>query len=101
MLLVYCLLKLLNTVEVVSNLNLYYFFREISIIGLFLTAIGLGAIEPCTAALGGDQFNLPEQETQLTGFFSFYYNTINAGMLVSIIVFPILRYESNKTIHFG
>ncbi|XP_074032367.1 peptide transporter family 1 isoform X2 [Leptinotarsa decemlineata] len=65
--------------------------REISILGLLLIAVGTGGIKPCVAAFGGDQFILPQQETQLALFFSLYYFSINAGSLISTSVTPVLR----------
>ena len=42
-----------------------YLHSEFSLIGLALIALGTGGIKPCVSAFGGDQFKLPEQETQL------------------------------------
>lgn len=63
----------------------------ISLTGLFLIALGTGGIKPCVSAFGGDQFVLPQQERQLTQFFSIFYFSINAGSLISTYVTPILR----------
>ncbi len=46
-------------------LNFSLKFREFSMVGLLLIAIGTGGIKPCVAAFGGDQFQLPEQERPL------------------------------------
>lgn len=59
--------------------------------GLLLIAIGTGGIKPCVSSLGGDQFILPEQQQQLQRFFSYFYATINAGALLSMVITPILR----------
>ena len=66
-------------------------FREFSLIGLLLIAIGTGGIKPCVVAFGGDQFKLPEQERQLQSFFSVFYFFINAGSLIGTFMTPILR----------
>ncbi|XP_071552704.1 solute carrier family 15 member 1 isoform X2 [Panulirus ornatus] len=63
----------------------------ISLIGLFLIALGTGGIKPCVSAFGGDQFVLPQQERQLTQFFSIFYFSINAGSLISTFLTPVLR----------
>ncbi|XP_012287395.1 peptide transporter family 1 [Orussus abietinus] len=65
--------------------------REFSILGLILIALGTGGIKPCVAAFGGDQFVLPQQEQQLTMFFSLFYFAINSGSLLSTFVTPIFR----------
>ncbi|XP_018571394.1 peptide transporter family 1 isoform X2 [Anoplophora glabripennis] len=62
-----------------------------SIFGLVLIAFGTGGIKPCVSAFGGDQFVLPQQELQLSRFFSLFYFAINAGSLISTFLTPILR----------
>ncbi|XP_076046258.1 solute carrier family 15 member 1-like isoform X2 [Oratosquilla oratoria] len=63
----------------------------VSLIGLLLIAVGTGGIKPCVSAFGGDQFVLPQQERQLTQFFSIFYFSINAGSLLSTFLTPVLR----------
>ncbi|XP_043674367.1 peptide transporter family 1-like isoform X1 [Vespula pensylvanica] len=65
--------------------------REFALVGLFLIAIGSGGIKPCVSAFGGDQFVLPQQEQQLSTFFSVFYFSINSGSLISSFLTPILR----------
>lgn len=72
---------------------IFFYYREFSLIGLLLIAIGTGGIKPCVAAFGGDQFKLPEQERQLQTFFSIFYFSINAGSLISTFITPIFRYK--------
>ncbi|XP_031639160.1 peptide transporter family 1-like [Contarinia nasturtii] len=60
-------------------------------IGLILIAFGSGGIKPCVSAFGGDQFKLPEQNTQMTSFFSMYYSMIFVGALISTPITPVLR----------
>ncbi|KAF7661999.1 hypothetical protein LDENG_00249690 [Lucifuga dentata] len=62
----------------------------LSMVGLFLIALGTGGIKPCVAAFGGDQFN-EHQESQRRTFFSVFYLCINGGSLLSTIITPILR----------
>ncbi|XP_067640955.1 peptide transporter family 1-like isoform X2 [Eurosta solidaginis] len=62
-----------------------------TMIGLTLTAIGAGGVQPCLSAFGGDQFEMPAQENKITSYFSLYYFSINAAALCSYIVTPILR----------
>lgn len=72
--------------------------REISLLGLFVIAVGTGGIKPCVSAFGGDQFVRPQQDLQLEQFFSVFYFSINAGSLLSTFLTPYLR----STVHcFG
>ncbi|XP_047198629.1 solute carrier family 15 member 1 [Hippoglossus stenolepis] len=66
------------------------FHVVLSMLGLFLIALGTGGIKPCVAAFGGDQFN-DNQEKQRRTFFSVFYLCINGGSLLSTIITPILR----------
>uniref|UniRef100_A0A3Q3LX88 Solute carrier family 15 member 1a n=1 Tax=Mastacembelus armatus TaxID=205130 RepID=A0A3Q3LX88_9TELE len=66
------------------------FHVVLSMVGLFLIALGTGGIKPCVAAFGGDQFN-DKQESQRRTFFSVFYLCINGGSLLSTIITPILR----------
>ena len=43
------------------------------------------------SALGGDQFQLPDQERQLQTYFSIVYFTVNLGWFVSFMIGPNLR----------
>jgi MFS family permease len=70
-------------------------FRFLTILGLFLIALGSGGIKPCVAAFGGEQFKMPEQAAQLAVFFSLFYFSVNAGSLISTTVTPILREDVN------
>jgi len=64
---------------------------ELSLLGLFIIAVGTGGIKPCVAAFAGDQFKLPEQEREVQRFFSIFYMSINIGSLLSMIIGPELR----------
>ncbi|XP_068602845.1 solute carrier family 15 member 1 [Brachionichthys hirsutus] len=66
------------------------FHVALSMVGLFLIALGTGGIKPCVAAFGGDQFN-DNQESQRRTFFSVFYLCINGGSLLSTIITPVLR----------
>ncbi|KAM8748670.1 solute carrier family 15 member 1 [Acanthopagrus schlegelii] len=66
------------------------FHVAMSMVGLFLIALGTGGIKPCVAAFGGDQFS-EHQDKQRRTFFSVFYLCINGGSLLSTIITPILR----------
>uniref|UniRef100_A0A3P8P4R0 Solute carrier family 15 member 1a n=1 Tax=Astatotilapia calliptera TaxID=8154 RepID=A0A3P8P4R0_ASTCA len=66
------------------------FHVALSMVGLFLIALGTGGIKPCVAAFGGDQFS-EHQDKQRRTFFSVFYLCINGGSLLSTIITPILR----------
>ncbi|XP_064091461.1 solute carrier family 15 member 2-like isoform X2 [Macrobrachium nipponense] len=63
----------------------------VAMTGLFLIALGTGGIKPCVSAFGGDQFVLPQQEKELTRFFSIFYFSINTGSFLSTYTTPLLR----------
>jgi len=65
--------------------------RFIAIVGLICIALGTGGIKPCVCTFGGDQFYLPEQQDQLTQFFSRYIKAIYIGSLISTFLAPELR----------
>ncbi|XP_054470857.1 solute carrier family 15 member 1 [Anoplopoma fimbria] len=69
------------------------FHIALSMVGLFLIALGTGGIKPCVAAFGGDQFG-DHQEKQRRTFFSVFYLCINGGSLLSTIITPILRAQN-------
>ncbi|KAJ8668736.1 hypothetical protein QAD02_010399, partial [Eretmocerus hayati] len=75
----------------------YFHFPVIaaSFVGLLLIAIGTGGIKPCVSAFGGDQFKLPEQEAELSAFFSLFYMAINVGSLISTTITPLLRQDAH------
>ncbi|KAL1268291.1 hypothetical protein QQF64_033654 [Cirrhinus molitorella] len=66
------------------------FHKVLSMVGLFLIALGTGGIKPCVAAFGGDQFQ-EHQSSQLNTFFSVFYLCINAGSLLSTLITPVFR----------
>lgn len=58
---------------------------------LILIAIGNGSIRACITSLGGQQFQMPEQSKQLDQYFSHYYLIYSAGVLLSKIIPPAIR----------
>lgn len=60
-------------------------------IGMALIAIGNGGIKPCMQALGGDQFQLPEQASKMSKYFSIFYFASTAGFLLTTSITPNLR----------
>lgn len=65
--------------------------KELSLLGLFMIAVGTGGIKPCVSSFGGDQFVIPQQERELQRFFSVFYFSINAGSVISSFLTPMLR----------
>ncbi|XP_050301634.1 peptide transporter family 2-like [Anthonomus grandis grandis] len=66
---------------------------ELTITSLMIIAIGGGLIKPCIPSFGGDQFILPDQQSQLTLFFYLFYFAVNAGSLLAMFITPLLRSE--------
>lgn len=65
----------------------------VSFVGILLIAIGTGGIKPCVVALGADQFQVPEQRSQMATYFAMFYASINFGSLISTVATPLLRKE--------
>jgi solute carrier family 15 oligopeptide transporter 1 len=66
---------------------------ELTMVALFLIALGSGGIKPCVAAFGGEQFTLPQQAKLVAYFFSAFYFSINSGSLISMLITPIFRQD--------
>ena len=69
-------------------------------IGLFLIAFGTGGIKPCVSTNVGDQFTSQNQHL-IERAFSWFYLSINAGALVSILLCPWLLDSSGPRWAFG
>lgn len=53
--------------------------------------MGSGCLKSNLNALGGNQFKLPEQATQLSFYFSLQYFALKCGSTIARASFPILR----------
>ena len=62
--------------------------RVLALVGLAIIAIGSGGIVASDVALGGDQFHLPQQQAQMTTFFSNIYIFTNLGVLLACGSYP-------------
>ncbi|XP_060881266.1 peptide transporter family 2-like isoform X2 [Metopolophium dirhodum] len=65
--------------------------RFITIVGLICIALGTGGIKPCCYTFGGEQFQLPEQQDQLSQFFRRFLTGVYIGSLISTFLTPELR----------
>ncbi len=65
--------------------------RAVSYIGLLLIAFGTGGIKPCVVSFGAEQFQLPQQQQEMSTFFGVFYACINVGSMISTIVTPLFR----------
>lgn len=94
---VYCIGMALMALSAVPQLNAGLdvpgtINEVLALVALLVVAIGTGGIKPCVSALGGDQFKDTEKgKEQLSGFFSLFYASINAGSLLSTFISPLLR----------
>lgn len=69
-------------------------------IGLFLIAVGTGGIKPCVSTNVGDQFNSGNQHL-IERAFSWFYLSVNAGALISILLCPWLLDSNGPRWAFG
>jgi proton-dependent oligopeptide transporter, POT family len=69
-------------------------------IGLFLIALGTGGIKPCVSTNVGDQFTAKNQHL-IERAFSWFYLSINAGSLISILLCPWLLENQGVRWAFG
>ncbi|NKF21067.1 POT-type proton-dependent oligopeptide transporter [Solimonas marina] len=69
-------------------------------IGLGMTAFGTGGIKPCVSTNVGDQFTASNQH-MIERAFSWFYLSINAGSLISIIACPWLLPNYGPKFAFG
>lgn len=68
-------------------------FRQLSLVGLFAIFMASGGIKSNQNVFGGNQFRMPEQESQLNSYFSIQYFVIKCGLLVGQIGIPIMRHD--------
>lgn len=68
--------------------------RLLLISSILLIAIGNGTLRTCVTALGGEQFELPEQSDGLNQYFSHYYFVYTLGILLSKIIPPEIRAQT-------
>uniref|UniRef100_A0A8C5U3V3 Solute carrier family 15 member 2 n=1 Tax=Malurus cyaneus samueli TaxID=2593467 RepID=A0A8C5U3V3_9PASS len=87
---VYVVGHLIKSVGAIPSLGNQAVHVVLSMLGLFLIALGTGGIKPCVSAFGGDQFE-EEHTSERSKFFSIFYLSINAGSLISTFVTPVLR----------
>ncbi|MFZ4543956.1 MAG: MFS transporter [Saprospiraceae bacterium] len=67
---------------------------------LMLIAMGAGGIKPCVSANVGDQFDESNQHL-MSKAFSYFYASINAGSLLSILLIPYLKAHYGARVAFG
>lgn len=56
-----------------------------------IIGIGNGCMKPCLVALSGDQFQLPEQQPEMSRFFSAFYFSLKCSSVLMSAVAPALR----------
>jgi proton-dependent oligopeptide transporter, POT family len=92
----------LSLVYATGNILLAAFFDNESIFtsALMLIALGAGGIKPCVSANVGDQFDESNQHL-MSKAFSYFYASINAGSLLSILLIPYLKNHYGPQVAFG
>jgi POT family proton-dependent oligopeptide transporter len=68
--------------------------------GLMVIALAAGCIKSCVSANVGDQFD-HSNEHLMSGIYSWFYFSINAGSTVSIWLIPILYKNYGASVAFG
>lgn len=86
---VYIFAVLLLLLSTIVPLNLPQI--PLSLTSLALITITAGTLKPCIPLIGGDQFVLPEQEDQLSSYFSSFNLVIVLSALAGKTVAPFLR----------
>lgn len=71
-----------------------FIFRPLIITSLVLISIGNGSIRACITSLGGSQFEMPSQSKNLNQYFSHYYFIYTLGIMLSKIIPPEIRAQS-------
>lgn len=72
----------------------FLYFRSLTITSLILISIGNGSIRACVTSLGGSQFQLPSQSKGLDQYFSHYYFIYTLGIMLSKIIPPEIRAQT-------
>ncbi|XP_068618691.1 peptide transporter family 1-like [Battus philenor] len=65
--------------------------RLCTLLSLLMITLGTGGIKPCVTAFGGEQFVLPQQEKQLSLYFSILYFNLCIGSFIAKTLSPIFR----------
>ena len=76
-----------------KNVSNFSLSRNLAMASLLFVALGAGGIRACDVVIGGDQFVLPQQQTQMDTFFSNYYACVNIAVFVATFVSPLLRQQ--------
>ncbi|XP_016655946.1 peptide transporter family 1 isoform X2 [Acyrthosiphon pisum] len=72
--------------------------KILTLLGLFFISVGMGGINSCIFAFGGEQFQLHHQEKQLQHYTTNYTLAVFVGSLISTFLMP----EFRQSIHcFG
>ncbi|XP_035702259.1 peptide transporter family 1 isoform X2 [Folsomia candida] len=87
--LIFALGNVILTLSSIPPLNLPAI--PLTMIGLFLMALGTSGMKPCVAPFGGEQFKLPAQAKYLQQFFSVFFFAVTVGNMISTIITPVFR----------
>ena len=75
--------------------------RLMSLVALYIIALGTGGIKPCISAFGAEQFgDGPEEEARKQSFFHFFYGVINVGALFATLVIVPLQERTSWTVGY-
>ncbi|XVF63341.1 hypothetical protein PTKIN_Ptkin09bG0080100 [Pterospermum kingtungense] len=73
------------------------------IFSLYLVAIGQGGHKPCVQAFGADQFdgNDPKERLAKSSFFNWWYFTLSAGILLSLVIIVYIQENLSWALGYG
>ena len=69
-------------------------------ISLTAVAVGAGGFKPCLSAFIGDQI-APAQSHLMSSAYSFFYLSINTGVLVAMLFSPVILQKGGSRLAFG
>jgi len=67
----------------------------LSIMAMFMIFIGAGAIKPCVSTFAADQYDVTQEQAQKV-YFTWFYMSIQAGALLSVIVTPMIKEQRDS-----
>lgn len=98
----FSLIYIVGLVQLAAGTLLQPPSRVMSLMALYIIALGTGGIKPCISAFGAEQFgDAPEEEARKQSFFHFFYGVINVGALFATLVIVPLQEHTSWTVGYA